>query len=176
MLGAKKGIGFAVHNRSTGWQNCLEPQRRPRIFYTKLSPICSSDELSKLRPSARVTMAEFLDALQQHKEVWSAVLSMSIVEFASSRAGRPHSETGAATEPKTRRTRVSDAQRKSTKGAIVSVLGNRHDGLTRVELAGQIADNVLATIGVKREELADNSRQPLSEFVVDKKIHIVGEK
>jgi len=42
--------------------------------------------------------------------------------------------------------------------------------------AGQIADDVLATIGVKREELADKLRQPLGELVADKKIHTVGEK
>jgi hypothetical protein len=45
--------------------------------------------LPKLRPSARVTMAEFLDSLQQHREVWSAVLTMSAVEFASLIAGSP---------------------------------------------------------------------------------------
>lgn len=45
--------------------------------------------LSKLRPSARVTMAEFLDTLQKHKDVWAAVLGMSFVEFASNLAGRP---------------------------------------------------------------------------------------
>ena len=132
--------------------------------------------LSKLRPSARVTMAEFLDTLQQHKDVWSAVLSMSVVEFASNLAGRPHSEAVAPTESKTKRTRISDAQKNSLKGAIVSVLGNHHDGLNRADLAGQIADNVLATIGVKREELADKLRQPLGELVADKKIHTVGEK
>ena len=43
--------------------------------------------LPKLRPSARVTMAEFLDSLQQHREAWSAVLEMSAVEFASMNAG-----------------------------------------------------------------------------------------
>ena len=132
--------------------------------------------LSKLRPSARVTMAEFLDTLQQHKDVWTAVLSMSVVEFASNLGGRPHSEAVAPTESKTKRTRISDAQKNSLKGAIVSVLGNHHDGLNRADLAGQIADNVLATIGVKREELADKLRQPLGELVADKKIHTVGEK
>lgn len=45
--------------------------------------------LSKLHPSARVTMAEFLDTLQQHRDVWTAVLGMSVVEFTSNLAGRP---------------------------------------------------------------------------------------
>ena len=132
--------------------------------------------LSKLRPSARVTMAEFLDTLQQHKDVWTAVLSMSVVEFASNLAGRPHSETVAPPESKAKRTRISDAQKNSLKGAIVSVLGNHHDGLKRADIAAQIANDVLSTIGVKREELADKLRQPLGELVADKKIHTVGEK
>ena len=37
--------------------------------------------LPKLRPAALVTMAEFFDSLQQHREVWSAVLEMPAVEF-----------------------------------------------------------------------------------------------
>ena len=36
--------------------------------------------LSKLRPSPRVTMAEFLDTLQPHKDVGTAALRMSFVE------------------------------------------------------------------------------------------------
>ena len=30
--------------------------------------------LPKLRPSAKVTMSDFLDTLQQHKDVWTACL------------------------------------------------------------------------------------------------------
>ncbi len=132
--------------------------------------------LSKLRPSALVTMAEFLDKLQQHKDVWTAVLDMSVVEFASNLAGRPHSEAVAETKSKTKRTRISDAQKNSLKGAIVSVLGNHHDGLNRANVAAQITDDVLATIGVRRDELADKLRQPLGELVADQKIHTFGEK
>jgi hypothetical protein len=132
--------------------------------------------LPKLRPSARVTMAEFLDSLQQHREVWSAVLEMSAVEFASLIAGSPRAEATKAAPEQTKRTRISDAQKNSLKGAIVSVLGNHKDGLSRTDIAGQMGDDVLATIGVKRDELADKLRQPLGELVADKKIHTVGEK
>lgn len=131
---------------------------------------------SKLRPSARATMAEFLDTLQQHKDVWSAVLSMSVVEFASNLAVRPDSETVAPPESKAKRTRISDAQKNSLKGAIVSVLGNHKDGPSRPDIAAQIGDDVLATIGVNRDKLADKLRQPLGELVGDNKIHSVGEK
>ena len=64
----------------------------------------------------------------------------------------------------------------SIKGAIVSVLGQHKDGLSRTEIAGQIGDDVLATIGVKRDELAAKLRQPLGELVGDRKLHTVGEK
>ena len=132
--------------------------------------------LPKLRPSAKVTMADFLDTLQQHKDVWTAVLGMSVVEFASILSGGPRIE---ATTPKAapaRRTRISDNQKNSLKGAIVSVLGQHKDGLSRSEIAGQIGDDVLATIGVRRDELAAKLRQPLGELVADKKLHTVGEK
>ena len=35
---------------------------------------------------------------------------------------------------------------------------------------------MLATVGVRRDELADKLRQPLGELVADKKIHTNGEK
>ena len=56
------------------------------------------------------------------------------------------------------------------------LLGQHKDGLSRTEIAGQIGDDVLATIGVKRDELAAKLRQPLGELVGDKKLHTVGEK
>ena len=84
--------------------------------------------LPKLRPSARVTMVEFLDSLQQHREVWSAVLELPAVEFGALMASGSRTEsTNPAPEP-TKRTRISDAQKNSLKGAIVSVLGNHKDG------------------------------------------------
>ena len=132
--------------------------------------------LQKLRPSARVTMAEFLDSLQQQREVWSAVLEMSAVDFAALIVGGPRTEATKAAPEQTKRTRISEAQKNSLKGAIVSVLGNHKDGLSRTDIAGQIGEDVLATIGVKRDELADKLRQPLGELVDDNKIHTVGEK
>lgn len=132
--------------------------------------------LPKLRPAARVTMAEFLDSLQQHKDVWTAVLSMGAVEFMSLISGGSRTETAKPVSESSKRTRISDAQKNSLKGAIVGVLQQHKDGLNRAEIASQIADDVLATIGVKRDELADKLRQPLGELVADKKIHTVGEK
>ena len=132
--------------------------------------------LPKLRPSVRMTMAEFLDSLQQHREVWSAVLEMSAVEFATLIAGAPRAEATKAAPEQAKRTRISDAQKNSLKGAIVSVLGHHKDGLSRTDIAGQTGDDVLATIGVKRDGLADKLRQPLGELEADNKIHTVGEK
>jgi len=132
--------------------------------------------LPKLRLSAKMTMADFLDTLQQHKDVWTAVLGMSVVEFASVLSGGPRAESAAPIAAPAKRTRISDAQKNSIKGAIVSVLAQHKDGLSRTEIAGQIGDDVLATIGVKRDELAAKLRQPLGELVGDKKLHTVGEK
>ncbi len=132
--------------------------------------------LPKLRLSAKMTMADFLDTLQQHKDVWTAVLGMSVVEFASVLSGGPRAESSAPIAAPAKRTRISDAQKNSIKGAIVSVLAQHKDGLSRTEIAGQIGDDVLATIGVKRDELAAKLRQPLGELVGDKKLHTVGEK
>jgi len=101
---------------------------------------------------------------------------MSAVEFASLIAGTPRAEATKDAPEQARRTRISDAQKNSLKGAIVGVLGNHKDGLSRTDIAGQMGDDVLATIGVKRDELADKLRQPLGELVADKKIHTVGEK
>ena len=72
--------------------------------------------LSKLRPSPRVTMAEFLDSLQQQREVWSAVLEMSAVDFAALIVGGPKTEAAKAAPEQTKRTRISEAQKNSLKG------------------------------------------------------------
>ena len=56
------------------------------------------------------------------------------------------------------------------------MLGQHNDGQSRTEIAGQIGDDELATIGVKRDELADKPLQPLGELVGEKKLHTVGEK
>jgi len=132
--------------------------------------------LPKLRPSPKVTMAEFLDSLQQHREVWTAVLGLSALDFASMISGGSQASTAKAAPEKAKRTRISDAQKNSLKGAIVSVLGNHKEGLSRTDIAGQIGDDVLSTIGVRRDELANKLRQPLGELVDDKKLHTVGEK
>jgi hypothetical protein len=132
--------------------------------------------LPKLRPSQRMSMAEFLDSLQQHREVWSAVLEMFAVDFAIPINGGPRMEPAKTAPEQAKRTRISDVQKNSLKGTIVNVLGNHKDGLRRTDIAGQMGDDVLATIGVKLNELASKLRQPLGELVDDHKIHTIGEK
>ena len=39
-----------------------------------------------------------------------------------------------------------------------------------------MGDDVLATVGVKRDRLADKLRQPLGELVADNKIHRWGKR
>ncbi len=134
--------------------------------------------LQKLNPSNRVTVVEFLAALEQHKDVWSAVARMGVLEFAATLMGRAAQAEESAEEaaPKAKRTRLTDAQKNSLKGIVVSLLSGAKDGMSRTDLAGQISNDLLSTVGVSREELADKLRQPLHELVAEKKIHTVGEK
>lgn len=44
--------------------------------------------LSKLRPSNHITVAEFLDGLTPHPDVWSVVSTMGVGEFAAALLGR----------------------------------------------------------------------------------------
>jgi hypothetical protein len=138
--------------------------------------------LTKLHPSNKVTVEEFLSALEQHKDVWSAVSRMGVIEFAMALGGR-----GGATEDESeesvssgsaqgKRTRLSESQKNSLKGIVISILGGARDGYSRTDLAAQISNDLLSTVGVVREELADKLRQPLHELVAENKIHTVGEK
>ena len=50
VLGVEKGIGSAVHNSSTGSENCCEPRRRQGTFYTKVSTICGGKASPAVQP------------------------------------------------------------------------------------------------------------------------------
>ncbi|HMU39995.1 MAG TPA: hypothetical protein PKE31_13390 [Pseudomonadota bacterium] len=129
----------------------------------------------KLHPTNKVSVQSFMEGLRQHPDVWNAVSDMGIVDFAQSLVGK----TSAASDTKTessRRTRLSEAQKNSLKGIIVSVLSSSPDGLNRTDIASSINNELLANVGVDREELANKLRQPLVELVADNKIHTIGEK
>ena len=132
----------------------------------------------KLRPSNKVSVEEFLSGLKQHKDVWSVVSTMGILDFASTLTGGPkESEPKAAKAAKGgKRTRLSEAQKNSLKGLIVNVLAGVKDGLSRAEIASHSNEDLLGNIGVNRDDLADKLRQPLGELVRENKIHTVGEK
>ena len=83
MSGKKAGSVFEINALfEQELQACNEDMRRQAALLM----------LPKLRRCARVTMAKFHDSLQRHREVWSAVLEMSAVEFASLIAGIPRAE------------------------------------------------------------------------------------
>ncbi len=132
----------------------------------------------KLHPSNRVTVEQFLAGIQQHKDVWAAVSTMGILDFAATLAGerRESEPTGKAKAKPARRTRLSDSQKNSLKGLIVNVLSGIKDGLNRREIASNTNEELLGNIGVVRTELMDKLRQPLHELLSDGKIHTVGEK
>ena len=63
----------------------------------------------KLHPSNRVTVDQFLTGIQQHKDVWAAVSTMGVLDFAATLAGgRRESEPSAKPNGKAaRRSRLS---------------------------------------------------------------------
>jgi len=129
----------------------------------------------KLHPTNKVSVEEFIAGLKQHKDVWSAVSTMGVIDFAEALVGkRPSGEAKPAKAQ--RRTRLSEAQKNSLKGIIVSVLSGARDGLSRAEIADGINNELLGNVGVDRGELANKLRQPLAELVGDNKIHTIGEK
>lgn len=128
----------------------------------------------KLHPTNKVSVEEFISGLKQHKDVWAAVSTMGVLDFAEALVGRRPTESKPAKAQ--RRTRLSEAQKNSLKGIIVSVLSNARDGMSRSEIAENINNELLSNVGVDRTELANKLRQPLAELVGDSKIHTIGEK
>ncbi|MCS6912481.1 MAG: hypothetical protein NZ890_04500 [Myxococcota bacterium] len=138
---------------------------------------------SKLQPSNKISVEQFIESLRQHKEVWSVVSTMGIVDFADCiNDGRRLRELArsrlAPAEPahEGRRTRLSEQQKQALKVIIQRVLAEHREGLNRNEIAGQISLEQAAGLGIDRAEMANKLRQPLAELVSDGKIHTVGEK
>lgn len=128
----------------------------------------------KLRPSNRVTLEQFLSGLQRHKDIWAAVSTLGIVDFASALIGRQ--DAVAPTKATRRRTRLNDEQKSGLKNAILLVLEGQAGGKNRSELTAAIAAAGLAPAGIESTELAEKLRQPLQELVATNKLHTVGEK
>ncbi|MDW8282194.1 MAG: hypothetical protein RMK29_10805, partial [Myxococcales bacterium] len=136
---------------------------------------------SKLQPSNKISVEQFIESLRQHKEVWSVVSTMGIVDFADCiNDGRRLRELArsrlAPAEPahEGRRTRLSEQQKQALKVIIQRVLAEHREGLNRNEIAGQISLEQAAGLGIDRAEMANKLRQPLAELVSDGKIHTVG--
>lgn len=131
----------------------------------------------KLRPSSSVTIEQFLASLQRHQELWAAVSSLGIVDFAEMILGKRQSSGSSSEAAPTRtRTRVSDAQKTSLKSAILWVLESHEEGMSRTELAETIIAAGLRPNGIERDEVAEKIRQPLHELIGEGKLHTVGEK
>jgi hypothetical protein len=128
----------------------------------------------KLHPSNRVTVEQFLAGLQHHKEMWAALSTLGILDFAEALVGRR--ETATAAEPTQRRTRISDDQKSALKSAILRVLEGKSSGMNRIEVTAAIIVGGLAPDGLDRAELPEKLRQPLHELVTEGKLHTTGEK
>lgn len=132
----------------------------------------------KLHPGNRVTVDQFINNIKANKDIWSAVSSLGILDFAEAVLGhRPTATKVSRSEAKPhKRTRLSESQKNALKSAITGVLGGNKEGLNRNEIAKAISAEQLSTINLDRAELANKLRQPLAELVGDAKIHTVGEK
>lgn len=130
----------------------------------------------KLQPNNKVTVEQFISGLKQHSDVWAAVSEMGILDFAENLVGGSKVKSSAKVDKEPKRTRLSESQKNSLKGIIVSVLSSAPAGMSRTEIADNISGDLLSTVGVDRAELANKLRQPLGELVADHKIHTIGEK
>lgn len=132
----------------------------------------------KLHPNNRVSVDQFINSVKQNKDIWSAVSTLGILDFAEAVLGHRQSNNKVSrSEAKPhKRTRLSEAQKNALKTAITGVLNSNKEGLNRNEIAKAISNEHLSSINPDRAELANKLRQPLAELVSDGKIHTVGEK
>jgi hypothetical protein len=129
----------------------------------------------KLLPNNRVTVEQFFSGLQRHKDIWTAVATLGVTEFAAIIAGR-REVAPSAVEPSKRRTRLSDDQKGSLKNAILLVLEGSSGGKSRTEITAAIDAAGLSPADIARPDLAEKLRQPLHELLGENKLHTVGEK
>lgn len=130
----------------------------------------------KLHPTNKTTVDGLLEGLKRQPDVWSVVSTMGVVDFAESLLGHSAEDDKGEPAPVVRRTRLTDGQKSSLKGIIIGVLADTPSGLSRTEISSNINNELLANVGVDRDELANKLRQPLIELLADNKIHTIGEK
>lgn len=127
----------------------------------------------RLHPTNDITVAQFLDQLQGHKDMWAVVRTLGIADFAAALARRP---ALAAVEARLRRTRINDEQKSSLKQAILRVLESHGGGMNRNEITAVLVDEGLVPLGLDPDVLGDKVRQPLHELIAEGTLHTVGEK
>lgn len=133
--------------------------------------------LHRLNPTNRLTVEQFFQDLQRHKDLWSVASGMGILDFvAILLGGRSPASAESAKPERTRRTRLTDDAKTALKVAIARVLTSAADGMSRTDLGRAIAEQGLAPSSVDQAELADKLRLPLSELVSEGRLHTVGEK
>ncbi len=174
-MAAKKGPAPATNN-SLDINSLFEQELQARN--EDLRRQAALTMFHKLHPTNRLNVEQFIAGIKQHKDVWSVVSSMGIVDFAESILGGKSRAPAAPTSggKPARRTRLNENQKTTLKAVIQKTLGDSRDGLNRNEIAKNVTNDQLSNIGVSRDELANKLRQPLSELVGDGKIHTVGEK
>ena len=110
---------------------------------------------AKLRPGNRITVEQFLTQLERHKDLWAAVSTLGMVDFAEAIAGHRIPSTVETARP---RTRINDEQKNSLKRAILRVLAGHPAGLNRTELTAALLGSGLAPAGIDPTELSEKLR------------------
>ena len=157
-----------------------EPIELDSSFLRELQPmnedvrrLAALATLHRLRPSNELTVEGLLTGLHAHKELWTVIGSLGIVEFAQALTGQPAAPL-AATPP--RRTRLTEEQKGSLKAAILRVLAGLPQGMSRTEVVAAVVAAGMTPAGIRRDDVLVKVRQPLHELVAAGEIHTVGEK
>jgi hypothetical protein len=127
----------------------------------------------RLQPTNDITVGQFLDQLQGHKDMWAVVRALGIADFAAALARRPARPAG---EDRPRRTRISDEQKSSLQKVILRVLESHGGGMNRNEITAVLIDDGLVPLGIEPDVLGEKVRQPLYQLIAEGKLHTIGEK
>ena len=148
-------------------------RERMRLVADDLRRQVARSAIESMRPSNRLSVGDFLTALQQDPEVWDAVASLGLMDFAGSVTGRRRSWPGLVPA---KRSRLTATQTASLKSAIVAVLMRHADGLVRRQIAQSFDEKAMKRLRLDRSTLPRKLRQPMAQLLAERKIHTVGQK
>ena len=129
----------------------------------------------QLRPTNGVTVESLLTALQKTPDLWAAVATMGIIDFAKAIVGSRRQEPGTP-QLLEKRSRLSPVQIRTLESAIVAALEQHSNGLSRRQILQEIDAAVRQQFRSSTARPLLKLRQPLAHLMVENKIHSVGRK